>query len=1488
MPGTLNTVLSWLAAAVAVQAAPAALTPVEGRRLTYSVERLNNATSAQVASPGAAESPSCFVLTRKAGGWSRFNWPRFEPVQGAREVFFWSKRLPGGPDRMLVRVLREDGAEWQSEWVALGDLWEQHTLSAEDFSLFRGGDPATAGPLSLADAVQFQVVPSSSGEGLGRFALDEIAVLPGGPRFTADGEELEPIPDPAEMERERVRDLIARWRLEEEKLGVEEAHARRWEQRLSEIVARWSTAQPEQRPQLLRQAETGGGPWCAQPTEEELRRLQAPDGSLTDARYEETVRSYSARPESPLLDFRRPVQVRASRLYAAPEQDDPEVVTDDGRAILRHHLVFTEDASRQTVFTVVDLPEPVDVAGRALVVRMRCTASMLNETYPLLLRVWTGAPGQAESWGDLAPERMPEGDWTDVRFDVAQPVRGVRYTPTAARALHVRIENRPGQAQDFVLEIVSVRLGWPDPVALARRNLIAEQMTKVRRARVSLYRARDRIARLEAGLSKAPALRDWYFGSFLWRGSTGGTGPTPQPVLGPKTLPERPVAPDRIVSRLMLTSAGAELRLTGLPPGDDSAELRAELYGPTGGLAASGQAQGTPPTLALPVPQPRLWEPGHAPRYELRAALRRQGTLVSAARRTTSLRATRRLVSGPCVTLRHSRNPRQPDYSLTWNGVPSFLHVARYHWPEQDETVLAGVRMLADLWVVGQRDYGMAVRPGKWDLFERAGLVRFASFAPRYAGLTGWGDVSHFARQLESTASRLRRHADRAFMATAQVGNEVELSVWGADLSQSFPDGLYHPLDVVAQIVAERVDPTAPVMYVRAGSFRAVPPLPHEEVCGVNQYTGRYSGRIDEIARNLAELARFSVFCARPLIITEWNGPKYSWASSGVGGVSPRGCAYYIEQYYRAMVDTPGIVGSSEFTLNWIIAPFEDLTNQTRDEAMRDRPKHSAFGGGHTADHVPLVAPPDAVRGPCFRAMQAFQGPLYPMVTSPGPIRILHTATASPSAERIRAALAQTGKAVVCEEAGAAAPSPRREHTLLLLHPSDAAVALPGWGETGGTDAPLPLLAGPTTSSEPFIRRRVSAQHPDYLVAVLTAADEEAFGRGSARLLASATAWLELARLEGAMTRAVVLTDPGLVRYYERYILEFAARGFLFGGDDTRTRLLPREFYGETGRRTAWQDLSALILDCSRELDAEEQALVERFLAEGVNVVVSLPCYRANAFLREQFPAQTGEAHPLSEPLPVTDALPQELPVRDMGSADVGAIRAFRPDLADSPALEAVEIKAADTMPLITTADGSAAIAVRWQRGKAAASLLGVSVGDVARIHWSVTHAGQTHSLYDRDTACGLERVSRVLINCARIGAPTPRIKPRLYVKLEPASTLIESGEPIRITARLTDVEGRPVAGQLRARARLVADGSPKRLTPYAELQQAGPGEFTLTASPAAEPFADPGLAPRNTVPYAQPRDAEALHQVTFQFKAYAPGYIPADAGLSVVLAPAE
>ena len=239
------------------------------------------------------------------------------------------------------------------------------------------------------------------------------------------------------------------------------------------------------------------------------------------------------------------------------------------------------------------------------------------------------------------------------------------------------------------------------------------------------------------------------------------------------------------------------------------------------------------------------------------------------------------------------------------------------------------------LWLDGGRLYGFASRPARIARDDQFGIATLASVAPSYRGLAEWNDLSQFSDETALRYELLNGWGDSASVAVLQIGNEVELSEWGADLTSAFPGAPYQPLDMVAEIAKKTRVTQAPVMYVRAGRYSTIPPLPYEDVCGINQYTGRYSGRMDEIERDLAELSVQSLFANRPLMITEWNGPKYSWAGSGIGGVTPRGAAYYLERYWRALIDTPAVVGSSEFTLNWVIAPFEDLTNVSREEAWK-------------------------------------------------------------------------------------------------------------------------------------------------------------------------------------------------------------------------------------------------------------------------------------------------------------------------------------------------------------------------------------------------------------------------------------------------------------------------------------------------------------------------------------------------------------------------
>jgi len=1328
----------------AAVAASLAAAPDPGPRLTYAIQRLGHAESATVASPGAAGTAFCFALTSSLGDWSRFNWPTFEPVAGLLEVRFWARADGPVPGGLFSRLLSADGNEWQSAPVALTAEWQEIALGAADYTWFRGASKAEAGTLDLGRTQQFQIVPvTRTGQGQATLWVDEIRILPGGPVWTAETTEQRPHRDPAELDRERLCDLVGRWQAELDRLDAETDRTRRWATDIEALIADWQA--PDRRPAALDRLRRRTVAW-----HEPMPRCPLAPGvpvlSLDD--YRRQLASVDT-PPVPLLDLSQPLGVSVDRLYGAPPQEAPAVAGADGQAVLRHHIRFTADAARQAVFTVVALPKaPVDLDGRRVLMRLRCTATGLHPEMPMLLRLYTDAGG-SESWADLVPSPAPGPGWTDIVFDVANPLRQTRANPAATRSLALRFDNAPGTPADFDVEVMDVRAAAPDPAALVRRTALAATEDRLAQARDRLAARRDRVAALEDELRALPELRALYLASFE----------------------------DRRLAR--------------------------------------DQREAGPGSRAV-VP------------------------------------------AGPTPLLRHVSHPRQPDWTFLLDGQCRFPRLTVYHWPEPDKTELAGVRLLGDLWVDGLRFYGLSINPAIWDRFDRCGLTMLSSLAPGYRTLENWDDMASWEADYARTCRMALSLRNRPAQIVAQVGNEVELSAWGADLGSAFPDALYQPLDHAAAILRREWDPVAPIMYVRAGSFREVPPLPHEQLCGVNQYTGRYGGRLDEIGRDLAELARYSLWADRPLMITEWMGPQYSWATGGIGGVSPRGAAYYLERYWRAMTATPGIVGSSEFTLNWVIAPFEDLTNQTREEAWKNRPRHDSFGGGHTADHVPIVAPEQAVRtSPVFRSMQAFQSPLYGMVNGSG-----HTTLCGPGADLLAAALAPMGADVRLGPTEALLDPAAADGHLVLLRPVGDAAAFP---------------AGAT---EPVCRTGLNPAHPDLLLTTLDAPSQEARQRGLDRLIAAATALTELRQAEGAMSRALVLSDAAHTAAYASYLLEFAGRGYLFSGDDVRTELDPGEVLDPEGRRRpAWAALSAVILDCTRPLQAAELALVNRLAREGANLLIAADCYTANPALHDLLPATLSRCGTLADPVPVVAAAQTPLPVRDLGSAEIDRIRRFRPDLAGAPGLDLFSIATeSDAEPLASSAGKP--VIVRKALGEGQLFLLGVRLGAAVEIHRRTTHAGSTHPLYDRDTACGLERLSRVVVNLCRYGCPETRLLPALAIHLVPETTQIAPGEPLRCTMTLTDAQGRTVRGQARARVRVMSGGRPAATGPYVDVPVEGPVPVAVPCIPASPGTPPAGPAPA-TLSYSPPTPARRPLVVSLQVKAYADGFVPADGAVA-------
>lgn len=1413
--------------------------------LRYRIELLSNAQSAVSAVPGAAGTERSFLLTQVKGTWSRFNWPLFRAVPGLTELVFQARREADGPANLQVRLLRQDGTEWQSGTIELAENWQECQLTAADFRLFRGGDPEQVGPLQLGEAVQFQVVPASGGEGEGHFRLDEIRFLPSGPAYTADGDELVQSLAPEELERQRTEDLLGRWNYEQARLKWDIAQAEEWLEELAQLQAGDEAASIR--------LEEGDAPWqFVRP------RLGSVDYHLTPAEFAGQIAALGERPVGKLDLTATGNSFAASVLYDAQPPAPPTVETEDGRRFLRQPVHFTADKTRQTVFLNVQLPQPLDMTGRMLDVDIRCPAGPLNEQFPFLLRLYTKSPAGAESWGDLTPSALPDGTWQSLRFDPANPLRAARYEPTVVTGISIRLENAPGEARDMMVDVGEVRLAWPPAAAVLREQLLGKALDAVQEARMRLYSLRDRIAIAEDELAQNPEMWQRYLASFQ-PGSL--PPPAPQPA-----LPEgRPLHPECLDWTFLSYQGGVAVtaQLTG---GLRADRLRGEVrLGET--VVASGVTSGNG-RLLLRVPQIACWSSRRPTTCTLRLLAETDGQAVARLELPVQPGVVTVGTSPASPVLRHLRQRRQPDWTIRENGRAWFPRMACYNWQDMAKTVQEGHELLDDLWVDGLRRYGLDTRASGTDVRDQLGVPFLHTLAPSYRSLKGWADMASFREHYAALYALLASQANRPFQAVIQAGNEVELACWGATLPEAFPGALYQPLDLGAELIGSDYARRSPVMYVRAGSFRSVPPLPHEDISGINQYTGRYSGRQDEVARDLAELARESLVCNRPLFITEWMGPKYSWATGGIGGVTRRGAAYYLERYWRAMIQTPGIVGSSEFTLNWVIAPFEDLTTQTREEAWKNRPKHSAFGGGSTADHVPLVGPDEAVRGPCFRSMQAFQSPLYLLANAPGDISILYYPQDALTVDALAAALGKLGKSVrPVVLAGQALPQ-ATGHWLVLLPPD---TALPTQPPLANLEIALPDPA------EPLIRHQLFPGDPSRLLVYLNAADAASYERGRQRLLAAAENLVELNELEGAMSRAVALTDAKYRRVYENYLLEFAARGYVFSGDDTREELVPAEFLTPEGAfRPAWERLSAVILDTARELRPEEWALLQQFQAKGVHLIISLPCWQANPALQAAYPATVGAAHSLGDVFPVTDALCQPIPLHHLGGADLAVIQRFQPKLADSPALQIQELAAADTQALATT-EGGAAVAVAWARGTGRVVLLGGPIGEVVNIHYRVTHSGETHPIYDRDTACGLERLSRFVVNACRLGQPEKAALPRLFADVVPASTLVRAGQPVRAEVRLTDANGQPVAGgELRVRVRRIVDGRKEASTDYLEVAETAPGVYAIDCPEGPRDGA--GLR------YFPAANQGRLQLVSLQCKAFAPGHVPADAALAVAL----
>lgn len=1255
---------------------------------------------------------------------------------------------------------------------------------------------------------------------------------------------------------EQTDDLTRRWTAEYERVRAETKRAQRWIHDLYFISEKWEDEKKHF--ELLRSLQQRSFAWQEQMSVPESHHNF--EGVSWEA-YQKRLQKVAEEVYS-VIELGPAMRVGVNTLFAAPIQVEPELSKSDGKWTLTHEIKFS-DAGRQVVFTRISLGEELALDNDRLLIRMRSSATKLHPTNPLRLRLHTLNPAGGESWADFVPEELPGKDWNEITFDLASPAHTHRFYPSRIEQIAFRFENNSDHQDNFVFEISGIRIAPPHPAIRLRQAFLQEIESQLADARNELYQLRSKISKLEDDLDAHPELRQAYFSSFEVYTDSGSKSTLGQSsgFLNQFTFDKNLLPPINLVTSSSYHGGQFSVVIEAQET-DPNAEMIVELRDLSGNLKATGR--GSAEELVLFPEIPQFWNPGDPCLYELRSLLIIDDQPRGYLKRIIGLRTIDRGPGGANSMLRHTRSKRQPDWNFRLNGKAFFPRVASYPISDTLFKMDDAARLFADLWVDGRRRYGFSLQPEQWEKFSRYGLGTFTSIEPPFGELNSWSDLEPFLNTFKKRISREPELFELPHHLALQIGNEVELSLWGARLSSVFTGALYQPLDAAAGTLIKAIRLNAPIMYVRSADFQKVPPLVYEDIVGINQYTGRYSGMIDEISRDLAELAKQALWADRPVMITEWMGPKYSWASTGIGGVTPRGAAYYAERYWRSMIDTPGIVGSSLFVLNWMIAPFEDLTNQTKEEAWKDRHPHLPFGGGRTADHIPLIPPGEADKSePTFRAMQGFHSPLYLMVNRPGPITII-----GEDADRIATPLRSFRGNVYSYEA-VDSDNELKGHVVQLSYNSN--------NSHKQTCSELPVF---TTTLNPA--------DANGLKTTLRSHSNDSAQEGLERLVQAAESLAELNRLEGAMSRVLILTDQAWISLYEMDFSEFAARGYLFGGDNVRLQLDLREILTEQNNRTIpWENISAIVVDTERQLSVDEMDALEQITKGGVNLVISANSYLSNPLFTKFLAARLIPYGTLGDDLPVSETLTTPVPVFNLGLACLETIKRFRPELMDSRGLKVYSIQAEDSIALVESPEGDS-IVVKRKLGKGSVTLAGIHFGDAMHIHNRVTQSGITHPFYDRDTACRLERVSRVLVNLCRLEIPEERHLPSLFVEVTPETTWIKNHSPSKLRIKIVDVHGNPVAGHLRIRYRKTAMfGGSGVISDYLDLQPKNPGVYEVIIQPSNGSESQLYNKAGNSVIYVtNPEEGNLPAILSFQLKAFAPNHIPADSGLALLIAP--
>ncbi|MBU0606907.1 MAG: hypothetical protein KKI08_03435, partial [Armatimonadetes bacterium] len=690
--------------------------------------------------------------------------------------------------------------------------------------------------------------------------------------------------------------------------------------------------------------------------------------------------------------------------------------------------------------------------------------------------------------------------------------------------------------------------------------------------------------------------------------------------------------------------------------------LHAAVLSPQGVPVAfvSQPLAGTAVALRLAVPQANLWFPDCPYVYTLEAVLLRDGRAVDRLRQKIAFRDLRVVETDVMPTLRHAWGWALTDYTFCCNGQPVFPRgtVGGFNRQYPDESAA----LCRELWLTFERNYGSSVArlsDVQADDMATRGLTLTGSLAPDYTGLRQYVSAASGLEDFREMARRTAWLADHPALLSLQVGNEAELDCWGADLRSSYGDDLWHVFNEVTRVVREEWQPTLPLAYVRAANFNSVLPVPREDYSGVNQYTGRYWGRRATIPADLGELALSSAREHKPIAITEWNGPKYSWATRGVSGVDEEGAAQYIADYYRHMTRTPGLLMSTEFVLNWVVTPVEDLTTVPLAEGLKRRAAWKwALQQG--TPWFPQIWPDLLTDTPARRAMRGFSSPLYELTEAPGEIVILADAARQADAARLAEELHALGRAVTTRSLREANLPVLDANMLILGGVGDrqpAAVReLERLRVIGHTDAGFPA------AGQFLAQRRVNPWFPDRALVVLTAAEASGMAHGLEALHQSAAGLREALARQASCRRAVALIDDNqeIAKAFSRYVMELPARGFLLGRDDLRTALQADEFLTPEGKLSAqWSDLTALVIAARRPLTDAEREAVAAVGRAGVTVVWSRATLEADSSAAAQLGLTLGATKPLTDPMPVADWAQQPLAVPRMGDIALGPLQEF-------------------------------------------------------------------------------------------------------------------------------------------------------------------------------------------------------------------------------------